>query len=53
MTVPQMLPEPGPIAMTVHELDAILIKVPIGYAFVEIVTGLKTCHIYKGVLQTI
>jgi hypothetical protein len=35
------------------KLDATLIRVSIGYAFVEIVTELETCHIYKAVLQTI
>jgi hypothetical protein len=34
-------------------LDATLIRVPIGYVFIEIVTKLKTCHIYKAVLQTV
>jgi hypothetical protein len=28
-------------------------KVPIGYAFVEIVTEWEACHIYKVVLTTI
>jgi hypothetical protein len=34
-------------------LDAILSRVLIRYVFIEIVTELKTCHIYKVVLQSI
>jgi hypothetical protein len=30
-------------------LDATLIRVPIGYMFLGIVTELETCHIYKVV----
>jgi hypothetical protein len=42
-----------PIAVTPMRLDAILNRVPIGYAIVEIIIELETCHIYKTVLQTV
>jgi hypothetical protein len=42
-----------PAAATAHRLDAALVRVLIGCVFVRVVTELKICHIYEGVLRTI
>jgi hypothetical protein len=34
-------------------LDVTLVRVSIGYVFMEIVTESKSCHVYKSVLLTI
>jgi hypothetical protein len=41
------------MAMTTHETDVTLARVPIGYTFVGIVTELEICHIYEVVLLII
>jgi hypothetical protein len=43
----------APEAVTPTRLGATLNRVPIGYAFVEIVTELETCHTYETVLHSI